>query len=95
MTPPAWTDPVRLPERIVQQGIALLLAQRGGRSVPIGDLLRWADEGGLSADQTLHALDRLVHERAIFRDADGWRPRSPGLQSRSIDAMAERARFRV
>lgn len=82
------------PERIVQQGVALLLAQRGGRSVPVIELLRWTEEGGLSADETLHAIDALVHKGEIFRDADGWRPRSHALQPRSIDAMAERSRFR-
>lgn len=86
---------MREAERIVQQGVSLLLAQRSGRSVPLSELLRWTQEGGLSADETLHALDALVHQRELYRDADGWRPRYHGLQTRSVDAMADRARFRA
>lgn len=80
-------------KRTIRLGLALLLARRGGRSVPDDAIVDWGRAEGVSEDETLAALARLADERAIYRDAHGWRIAPVKFAPRPAEAFARGARL--
>lgn len=92
----AWpTRPAVHPERALRAGIALLLARRGGRSVPDADLRAWAGGEGVSQDATDRALAALVDQRLAYHDLVGWRLVPQTFAPRPVAAFAAGARLNL